>query len=153
MILKNTSLAFLLIFVATCCTSKSDGNPETQKLVDEFFKSYKSNGHKEAITTFLAKNKWVTSTDANDVATQINDMVAQVGAYYGEEQISVTTYGTRIIQYIYIARYERQPLKYTFRFYKPEKNWQVQSFNYEVDFTPELNEAGKAYRLEENDDN
>lgn len=140
----------LMMCTVLSCTQEPEGNQETQKIVDGFFKTYKAAGPKEAIVSFLAMNKWVTNDDANNVAVQMNEVISQVGKYYGQEKITVSTYGNNVIQYVYIAKYERQPLKFIFRFYRPGDVWQVQSFNYEVDFIKELDEAGKGYRLKEN---
>ena len=150
--MKLRTIFIVLIFTAPLmfCSPAAKTNGETQKMVDEFFKAYKIAGHKDAVTSFLGKNKWITNDDANKVGTQIDEIVSQIGRYYGQEKVSENYYGESVIQYIYLVRYERQPLKFIFRFYKPNDKWGMQSFNYEIDFMKELDEAGKASRFKEN---
>jgi hypothetical protein len=149
----RTILAVIILStpLAMCSTGHSS-NAETQKVVDTFFQEYKTSS-KTAIVNLLAKNKWITNDDASKVASQIDELAVELGAYNGGEKIGESTYGTSMLQYVYVAKYERQPLKFTFRFYRPNNKWELYSFNYEVDFINELDEAGKAYRLQENDNN
>ncbi len=134
----------------TLCSPASNKNAEAEKIINQFFQTYKNTGHKEALVALLALNKWITNEDVNKLVSQIDEMAVQIGKYYGYEKIGESTYGPSVIQYIYLANYERQPLKFIFRFYKANDHWEFQSFNYEIDFMKELDEAGKAYRLEEN---
>ncbi len=134
------------------CSNGHSSNPETQKVVDTFFQEYNTSS-KTAIVNLLSKNKWITNDDASKVASQLDGLAAELGSYNGAEKIGEVTYGKSILQYVYIAKYERQPLKFIFRFYRPNNKWELYSFNYEVNFIGELDEAGKAYRLQENDNN
>jgi cell division protein YceG involved in septum cleavage len=148
--LKAMIIVIILTAPLSACSPFSQSNQETQKMVDEFFQIYR-NSQKDAVVTLLSKNKWVASDDMDKLVGQLDEMAVAIGKYQGYEKISEATYGKSILQYIYIAKYERQALKFIFRFYKPADQWQFQSFNYELDFTNELDEAGKAYRLPEND--
>lgn len=150
--MRIRTIFIVLIFTAplTLCSQVKDPSSETEKIIDDFFKTYKDKGHKDAIESLLSTNKWITKADANNVATQLGELVSQVGQYYGHEKIRERQYGQSIVQYIYVVKYERQPLKFIFRFYKPNDKWQTQTFKYEIDFMDELDEAGKAYRFKEN---
>lgn len=148
--LKAIVVVIILTVPLSVCSPVPESNRETQKMVDDFFNTYR-NSQKDAIVALLSKNKWVASDDVNKLAGQLDEMAAAIGKYQDYEKIGEATYGKSILQYTYIAKYERQALKFIFRFYKPGEHWQFQSFNYEVDFVNELDEAGKAYRLPEND--
>lgn len=152
LLMRIKTLLIVLIFTAplTLCSQVKAPSSETEKIIDDFFKTYKDKGHKDAITKLLTTNKWITKEDADNVAKQLKELIIQVGQYYGYEKIGERYYGKSIIQYIYVVKYERQPLKFVFRFYRPNDKWQTQSFKYEVDFMDELDEAGRAYRFKEN---
>jgi hypothetical protein len=50
----------------------------------------------------------------------------------------------------YIVKYDREPLRFTFFFYKPKDVWRVSNFSYDENISDELEEAAKVYRLKEN---
>lgn len=133
-------LIILLLTSLSACGPASPSNPETLKMVDEFFGTYR-NSHKDAVVALLSKNKWISNDDTNKLVAQIDEIAAQIGKYQGYEKISERSYGESILQYVYVAKYERQPLKFIFRFYKPHERWEFQSFNYEVDFLNVLEKA------------
>lgn len=148
--LQNILIVILLTTALVTCSTGSSSPAETQKVVDVFFQEYKTSS-KTAIVNLLGKNRWITLDDANKVAGQIGALAAELGAFKGGEKVGENTFGKSMLQYVYLAKYERQPVKFTFRFYKPNDKWELYSFNYEIDFIGELDEAGKAYRLKEND--
>lgn len=49
-----------------------------------------------------------------------------------------------------MIKYDRQPVRFQFIFYKPSDKWQLQDFRYDDDLDTELIEAANAYRLMEN---
>lgn len=140
---KSLLLVIILTAPLSACNPDAYSNPETQKIVDDFFITYR-NSPKEAIVTLLSKNRWITNDDANKLVGQLDELTTQIGKFQGQEQIRHNSFGKSILQYVYIAKYERQPLKFVFRFYKPNDTWEFQSFNYEVDLMTELNEAASS---------
>jgi hypothetical protein len=139
--MKFTTFVMVLLLTApfSACSPTSRSNADTQKMVDEFFGAYQ-NSHKDAIVSLLSKNKWITTEDTNKLVGQIDQLATQIGKYQGYEKLSESHYGNSILQSVYVAKYERQPVKFIFRFYKPGDTWEFQSFNYEIDF---LNEVGE----------
>jgi hypothetical protein len=143
----------VLIAAIICSTlplnAQSSSNTETQKVVDDFFKTYKRKGHAEAIYELLGTNTWVAGKSAENVSTKLSEVLNEAGEYHGYEKIKESMYGTNLIQYTYLVRYERQPIRFLFRFYRPDKKWQTQGFEFEVEFLDELNETSKPDKLQE----
>jgi hypothetical protein len=145
----------IIVLIVTILSStlglnaQSSTNTETQKIVDEFFKTYKRKGHAEAIYDLLGTNTWNAGKSAENVSAKLTDLMDQIGEYYGYEKINESTYGTSVIQYTYLVKYERQPIKFQFRFYRPDKKWKTQGFEFEVDFLDELNETPKTGKLQD----
>jgi hypothetical protein len=149
---KITLFVLTLILPLTIYSQQTNSISETEKIVDSFFKTYKERGYKEAIVNILSTNKWVSRQDADTVALQLGAIVEQVDKYYGHEKLTERHYGKSVVQYTFLVKYERQPLKFIFKFYKPDKTWNTQSFKYEVEFMDEMEESSKAYRMKDNID-
>ena len=130
--------------------AQPSNNSDTQKIVDQFFKTYKEKGHEEAVTTLLETNKWIPEKSAENVSTKLTELLDQIGQFYGYDKIKESTYGPNVIQYTYLVRYDRQPLRFLFRFYRPNDTWQTQGFEYQVEFLDELDETVKADKLKAN---
>ena len=45
----------------------------------------------------------------------------------------------------YLVKYDRQPIRFTFQFYKPNKEWRIHSFKYDGNIDDEIEEAAKLY--------
>lgn len=150
----RTAIVILIFAIPmTYCSKATKPNSETQVIVEDFFKTLEHKGNSEAIERLFDKNKWMSPQILDTLSSQLSVLINQVGQYHGYEKIRERQYGERIIQFTYIAKYERQPLKFIFRFYKPNDKWQPQSVNMETDFIElELDEASRAYRFKENFD-
>ena len=136
---SKTILTVIALSFLFSCNPAPHSNPETEKIVNDFFDTYR-NSPKKAIVTLLAKNRWITNEDTNKLVVQLDELLGQIGKFQGQELIRQDSYGKNILQYVYIAKYERQPLKFIFRFYRPNDAWDFHSFNYEVDFMNALDE-------------
>lgn len=49
-----------------------------------------------------------------------------------------------------MIKYDRQPIRFLFIFYRASEKWQLQNFRYDDDFETEIIEAASAHRLKEN---
>ncbi len=85
-----------------------------------------------------------------NLKTQLANMQSLIGEYYGYEAITKKTAGSSFELYSFMVKYDRQPLRFTFEFYKPKDKWIVFGFSYDEDIDDEVEEAAKAYRLPEN---
>ena len=85
-----------------------------------------------------------------NVKTQLTSFLGLVGDYYGYEKSTDKSVGESYKLISYMIKYDRQPVRFTFVFYKPKDKWQVQNFQYDDNLDEELEESGKVYRLKEN---
>jgi hypothetical protein len=76
--------------------------------------------------------------------------VDQLGEYYGYELITEKRAGESYIIKSFLAKYERQPLRFNFVLYKPNTKWVLQNLSFDVDVDEELSDAAKFDRLKEN---
>lgn len=47
----------------------------------------------------------------------------------------------------YLLRYDRQLIRFTFQFYKPDKEWMLYSLSFDVTLDDEVEEAAKMFYL------
>jgi hypothetical protein len=147
-LLKRTAFAtFLLMLVFVNAFSQAT----TKDITDKFFSIYKKNPL-QAVDYGFSTNKWMSRKpdDLANAKTKLKDLIALLGDYYGYELLSDKTAGPNIRMVAFIVRYDRQPIRFTFLFYKPKDSWQLNNFSFDQDIDKDLEEATKAYRLKEN---
>ncbi len=140
-------ITYLLILISFA--AKSQESPEN--LIKEFFIQYK----KDPLTAYenvFKGNKWMADSKSVLETTKIKlaDVITQLGNYEGYEFITEKKAGTSYVFKSFLVKYERQPLRFTFILYKPNKVWQIQNFSFDDGIDNELEEAAKYNHLKEN---
>lgn len=140
-----TAIVFLSTNILKAQTS-------TEEIITEFFKTYEKSPLK-AVDYVFGTNKWMVDRNKDgveNVKTQLTSFLGLVGDYYGYEKIIEKSVGESYKLISYMVKYDRQPVRFTFVFYKPKDKWQVQNFQYDDNLDDELEESSKVYRLKEN---
>ncbi|WP_299989488.1 hypothetical protein [uncultured Pontibacter sp.] len=148
--MKFKLLALSLLVILSANTLKAQIT--TEEIAEGFFKAYAKSPHK-AIDYAFETNKWMMDRNKDGIdkiKTQLSSFLGLVGDYYGYEKITEKSVGESYKLVSYMLRYDRQPVRFTFVFYKPKDKWQVQNFQYDDSLDDELEESGKVYRLKEN---
>lgn len=140
-----------LLIVSVLSTNILKAQTNTNEITAQFFKTYE-NSPQEAVDYIFGTNKWMDrNKDAiQNVKTQLSSFLGLVGDYYGYEKITEKSIGDSYKLVSYMVKYDRQPIRFTFVFYKPKEKWQVQNFQFDDSLDEELEESGKVYRLKEN---
>ncbi|MFY0601404.1 MAG: hypothetical protein JXR03_17145 [Cyclobacteriaceae bacterium] len=141
-------LTFLLIAFNTFNSVAQDNG---QSLIDDFFSDYENKGVEVAVDKLYKTNPWTTRIqDAiNNVKTQLSRYNEElVGKYYGHEPIVTKQLGNSYVLHSYLVRFDRQPMRFTFQFYKPDDEWRLYSFAFDDNFDDEIEEAAKMYYLD-----
>lgn len=130
--------------------SKIFSQDSYQILIDKFFDDYKNIGAEKAIDNIYKTNKW--SYKVEDALSNLKKEFASynkelVGNYYGCDSIVEKRLTDCFVLKSYLLRYERQPLRLTFEFYKPNDKWYIYSVNIDTNYDDELEEAAKVYQL------
>lgn len=139
----------ILLFFSFSITSIGQNSPE--EIVAEFFTVYKNDGASKALDNLYANNKWMSR--ATDDITQLKQQIGTlnedyVGKYYGYELIVKKKLSNSFILMSYLVKYDRQPIRFTFQFYKPSDNWRTHSFKYDGGIDTEIEESAKVYYLD-----
>ena len=145
--MRTFILSLVFIIISTSINAQSP-----DELIKKFFNEYEEKGANNALDNLYATNKWMNrNQDAiQNLQSQLANLQALIGEYYGYEFITKKSAGSSFVLYSYLAKYDRQPIRFTFKFYKPDDKWMIFSFAYDENIDDELVEAAKAYRLPEN---
>ena len=141
-----------LILTLSSFNLKAQDNPEI--IIQDFFKNYESNGAGIAVDNLYATNPWTSRIqDAiNNVKTQFERFNEDlVGKYHGYEKLTTKKLGESYALYSYFIKFDRQFLRLTFQFYKPDNEWRLASFKFDDSFDDEIEEAAKLYYLDLNE--
>ncbi|MEM9932113.1 MAG: hypothetical protein AAF824_00815, partial [Bacteroidota bacterium] len=107
-------------------------------------------GSSYALDELYKTNKWFArSADGiAKVKRQLEGLNEDfVGKYYGYEFIVRKDFANCYTLISCLGKYDRQPIRFTFQFYKPQESWTIYSFQYDDTFDDELEEAAKLYYL------
>jgi len=145
----NLTSIIAIIFLFTSCFCSAQSNPK--EIVDKFFIDYQSDGSSTALDKLYSTNKWMER--ATDAITKIKSQLEglnedYVGKYYGYELIVEKKLGESYILLSYLVKFDRQPIRYTFQFYKPKDKWSIYSFQFDGSIDDEIEEAAKIYFLD-----
>lgn len=141
----------ILILISSCTSNSQPASGLTpDQLNREFFNLYQSKGIEVSLKYLFSTNKWISEVDASNIKTKLTEHASQLGKYRSYEPIIKKTVGPSYVMYTFLIKYERQPVRFSITYYKPDTQWQLQIFEFEYDLQRELKEAATLYRLEEN---
>jgi hypothetical protein len=139
-----TIFLFFLSFVAL-------GQKMPEEIVSKFFMEYQNDGASEALDNLYSNNEWIKrSTDAiTNLKQQLKTLNEDyVGKYYGYELIVSKRLSDSFVLMSYLVKFDRQPIRFTFQFYKPDNEWRTHSFKYDGTIDEEIEESAKVYYLD-----
>lgn len=141
-----------LFFISalTLFSLASFGQTNPEELINTFFKTYSKNPSK-AVEDIYATNPW-TSRIKDGIETMKQEVskytVDYVGTYYGYELITKKRFSESFILYSYIVKYDRQPMRFIFKLYKPNDKWTLFAFKIDSDLDDEIEQSAKLYYLD-----
>lgn len=138
--MKNIFLIYLFAFLFSCSESKPQND-----VVNSFFDIFEEKGSDQAIGYLFSTNKWNSGSEEQikEVKKELKKTTDQLGKFYGFEYIGTTSINDDLIQYTYLVKYDRQPLRFTFTLYKPVDKWQIQNFHFDYNIIEELKEKAR----------
>jgi len=144
----------LFLITLVCCSFTGFAQNDPQKMIDEFFNRYKSKSPTDAVDYIFSTNKWMVNSkdQIENIKFKLNGSLKLLGDYYGYDLIAKKTVGDHLSLYAFMVRYDRQPLRFSFFFYRANDQWSLYNFSYDDSIDEDLKEAAKAYRLKENVD-
>ena len=141
MIKRFLIFTFLLI---SCYSNYLNAQVSEKEITEEFFKLYAIDPMK-ALDYAFSTNKWMErNADAvENLKNQFYNLIPLIGNYYGYELIAERNLGENLKLASFMAKYDRQPIRWTFILYRPNDTWQVQNLKYDDKLSNELEESAK----------
>jgi hypothetical protein len=126
------------------------GQSSPQDLINNFFATYEKDAGK-AIKELYATNKW-TERIMDDIEKVVNTVngftVDYIGEYYGYEIITTKKFSESFELHSYLVKYDRQPIRFIFKFYKPNDKWVLYAYALDDNIDEEIEQAAKLYYLD-----
>ena len=140
---KTAKFIFTGIFyflLASSCNAQSSA----QSIIDKFFSDYEKSGPKESVENVYKTNPWMTKI-SDDIITVKNKFAAYdeelVGKYFGYVFVDKVETSDCFAIYTYLMKFDRQPLRITFMFYKPDTKWRLFAFQFDDSFDDDFEKA------------
>lgn len=140
-------LLLVILFITSSLVSAQD-NP--QILLDQFFSTYEQDPGK-AVKELYETNKWTEriKDDIDNIISTVNGFTeSYMGEYYGYELITTKKFAESFVLYSYLVKYDRQPIRFIFKFYKPNNKWVLFSYALDDSLDDEIQEAARLYYLD-----
>jgi len=145
----KSSLRIFLIPVLLFFSISSFAQANPDDLVKKFFDEYQTSPV-QAINDIYLTNSWtLRAKDAVDqMKNEVNKYtVDYMGKYYGYVLITQKKLSDDFILYSYMIKYDRQPLRFTFKLYKPNDKWMLFSLKIDGNLDDEIEESAKLVYL------
>jgi len=148
------ALLILIIFININTLSGQYFEP---KISNTFFSLMKNHGISEGIEYLYSTNQWLKKEIAakENLQQKCESLLSeqQVGKYVGHRLLYKQSLGRTLTSISYIVNYERQPYRFTFILYRPDRKreWRLQEFYFDNELIDELVERGKLYMLSDDD--
>jgi hypothetical protein len=111
-----------------------------------FFKKYKDEGVSTAINYIFSSNTLLTdTTQLADLKNKVDSTRRNIGKYYGNSLIIKKNVSPDLVLLTYLVKHEKQPIRFSFIFYKADENWMLYKFQYDDQVISELEDSGKIY--------
>lgn len=146
-------MRYILLIPILFLTFNGFAQKTPNDLVTQFFSDYEKNGVSVALDNLYKTNKWMDrSADAIVKLKSSMEGLNEdfVGKYYGYELIVEKKLTDSFLLQSYLVKFDRQPIRYTFEFYKPNDKWILFSLQFDGDLDDEIEQAAKLYYLDLN---
>lgn len=88
--------------------------------------------------------------DITAIKKNLKVTIDQGGAYNGYELITEKSVGNTLKLMSYMAKYDKQPVRFIFIYYKPKDVWKIYTFQFNTNLDDELANAASVDQLKEN---
>ena len=134
----------LLLAIFSLTTLATYSQNSTDDITEKFFTQFKSDTD-QALDNLFRTNKWMVENKdgTQKVKYQIREFAALVGEYLGYEKIGEKSLTESLKIAVFLVKYERQPIRFVFKYYKPKESWVIYNFSFDESIDDDLEEIMK----------
>lgn len=146
--LKIAGLALFFLLFFSCHNNAQQAFDNPEKIMDGFFKILNEKDPNQALDFLFASN-----TDPNlskqieELKTTLTNSLPALGNCNGQQLITRKKVANSFVYYSYLMKYDKQPIRFIFIFYQPQKTWKIYKFKFDSDLENEIEDAGRIYFL------
>ncbi len=135
-------VAILIVFAFSVSITQAQEGPAD--IIKNFFKKYEKNPG-AAFDYLYSNNEWMqrSQDDIDNLKMQVQNATTLIGTYQGYELLDTRKLGESFVLYSYLIKYQRQPMRFVFEFYKPESQWKTYGFSYDKNPDTDLENSSR----------
>ena len=105
---------------------------------------YESNTD-QAFDFIFGTNKWMgeNKDGTEKVKFQLREYANLMGEYNGFEKLTDKSLGKSLKVSVYLVKYDRQPLRFIFKYYKSKDEWMLYNLKFDENIDDEFDEIMK----------
>jgi len=125
---KVVFIASFILFIG-----KIAAQQEYEQMVDQFFSIYAKDAPEKALDFIFTTNPYmdINSEQVKKIKVQLGTVTGLIGDFYGYELMQKEEFAPSLVSLVYLVKHKRQPLYYTFVFYKPNEKWQILNIRFD----------------------
>lgn len=122
-----------VVILSFVCVIHVSAQKSVEEILNTFFDYYARGQTSEAIDFAFQTNPYLPIAQAQlqNIKERMKTITAIVGEYYGYEIILRKNIGSSMVYLVCIVKHDRQPLFFTFQFYKPHEIWRLQILRFD----------------------
>ncbi len=139
--MKSTVLFVLFLTLFSSVVSAQ----QPEDIINTFFITFDAEGSGPALDYLYGTNPWMEQNKeaVSNLKTRMEVLTPDTfGMLHGYELFGVKNFADTYRIYTYMARYDRQPIRFIFQFYRPGEEWRVHGFRFDTDFEEEMEHVG-----------
>jgi len=142
------SIMFAVVILLISCNKQSK-QEEYNNYSKNFFSKYETEGVDKAVNYIFSTNPLINPDDEQivNLKKDLKEAAGLLGEYSGYGLITTKKATDNYVYCSYLVRYNRQPLRFSFIYYKPKDKWILHKFTFDNDVEKELESAGTIYFL------
>ena len=140
--MRKAIILFIISILVPELKAQTDTLNTPEKISEHFFMLFATDTD-NAVDFLFSTNKWfntATMPQLADIKGKIKKLY-YLGNLKGFELASKKVLSPSLVLITYIVKYDRQPIKIEFYYYRPGTQWQIQTFRFEEDLKTDLQNA------------
>jgi hypothetical protein len=125
--------AILIIGFLILCLGNAQSQNSSDEILDAFFTLYGEGKTDDAVDYIFETNQYLLAAQQqiSSMKEKLKTITSVIGQYYGYEKIIQKEAGASYKYVRCMVKHDRQPLFFTFIFYKPDQKWQLQTVKFD----------------------